>query len=152
LSTTVNGRPVILTVEPRETLAHVLRERLGLTGTKVSCGVQVCGACTALVDGLPVSSCTLLAADVEGRTVRTIEGVADGDRLHPVQRAFLRSAAFQCGFCTPGMVMAAIALLERRPHPTRAEVVEGLEGNICRCTGYEAIIDAVLSASSEEAR
>ena len=149
---TVNRRPVALTVEPRETLAHVLRERLGLTGTKLSCGAQVCGACTVLVDGLPVSACTLLAVDVEGREVRTIEGASDGERLHPVQRAFIEQAAFQCGFCTPGMIMTTIALLESRPQPTRAEVVEGLEGNICRCTGYQAIIEAVLAAAREPAR
>jgi aerobic carbon-monoxide dehydrogenase small subunit len=144
----VNGRRHDLEIEPRETLADVLRERLALTGLKVSCDAQVCGACTVLVDGLPVSGCTFLAADADGRRVRTVEGLAvDGD-LSPLQQAFIDHAAFQCGFCTPGMLMAATALLEEQPNPTRADVIHGLEGNLCRCTGYAPIVEAVLAAAA----
>ncbi len=150
LAMTVNERPYQLRIEPRETLAEVLRERLALTGTKVSCDVQVCGACTVLVDGLAVSACTFLAVDAEGRSVRTVEGLSRDGQLAPLQQAFIDHAAFQCGFCTPGMLMAATALLEENPRPTRDEVVEALEGNICRCTGYRGIIDAVLAAAEGE--
>jgi carbon-monoxide dehydrogenase small subunit len=144
----VNGDARRLTIEPRETLAEVLRDRLGLTGAKVSCDAQVCGACTVLVDGLPVSGCTFLAVDAEGRRVRTVEGLAEDGRLNPLQQAFIDEAAFQCGFCTPGMLMAATALLEEHPSPTRADVIHGLEGNLCRCTGYEPIVAAVLRAAA----
>lgn len=144
----VNGEARGLTIEPRETLAEVLRDRLGLTGTKVSCDAQVCGACTVLVDGLPVSACTYLAVRADGRRVRTVEGLAGDDGLSPLQEAFVGGAAFQCGFCTPGMLMAATALLEENAAPSRAEVVEALEGNICRCTGYLPIVEAVLQAAS----
>jgi carbon-monoxide dehydrogenase small subunit len=144
----VNGVPRAVTIEPRETLGEVLRDRLELTGLKISCDEQVCGACTVLVDGLPVSACTLLAVDADQRSVRTVEGLADDDRLSPLQQAFIDRGAFQCGFCTPGMLMAATALLEDNPSPSRDEVVHGLEGNLCRCTGYAAIIDAVLSTAS----
>jgi carbon-monoxide dehydrogenase small subunit len=147
ITMTVNGRAEQLRVEPRETLAEVLRDRLALTGTKVSCDAQVCGACTVLVDGLAVSGCTALAVDADGRQVRTVEGLAVDGELSPLQRAFIEQAAFQCGFCTPGMLMAATALLEETPRPTREEVVHGLEGNLCRCTGYEPIITAVLAAA-----
>jgi carbon-monoxide dehydrogenase small subunit len=143
----VNGEARTLAIEPRETLAEVLRDRLGLTGAKVSCDAQVCGACTVLVDGLPVSSCTFLAVDADGKRVRTVEGLAVDGRLSPLQGAFIDQAAFQCGFCTPGMLMAATALLEENPSPSRADVVHGLEGNLCRCTGYEPIIAAVLQAA-----
>lgn len=146
----VNGTGRRLVVEPRETLADVLRDRLGLSGTKVSCDAQVCGACTVLVDGLAVSACTFLAADADGRTVRTVEGLADDGRLSPLQQAFVDKAAFQCGFCTAGMLMAATALLEEDPHPTRERVVHGLEGNLCRCTGYVSIVDAVLAAAGAD--
>jgi carbon-monoxide dehydrogenase small subunit len=145
----VNGETRPLVIEPRETLAEVLRDRLGLTGAKVSCDAQVCGACTVLVDGLPVSSCTFLAVDADGKRVRTVEGLAVDGRLSPLQGAFIDQAAFQCGFCTPGMLMAATALLEENPSPSRADVVHGLEGNLCRCTGYEPIINAILSAAAE---
>jgi carbon-monoxide dehydrogenase small subunit len=148
LSVTVNGRPRAVRVEARETLAEVLRERLGLTGLKVSCDVQVCGACTVLVDGLAVSACTYLAADADGRAVMTVEGLARDGQLTPLQQAFIDAAAFQCGFCTPGMLMAGTALLAENPAPTREEVVAGLEGNICRCTGYVPIVDAVLRAAA----
>jgi aerobic-type carbon monoxide dehydrogenase small subunit (CoxS/CutS family) len=151
LALAVNGHSHALAVEPRETLADVLRERLGLTGLKVSCDVQVCGACTVLVDGLAVSACTYLAVDADGRSVATVEGLADDGRLTPIQQAFIDQAAFQCGFCTPGMVMAATALLAENPAPTRAEVVDGLEGNLCRCTGYIPIVEAVLAAASSTA-
>lgn len=147
LTVAVNGDDRLIRIEPRETLAEVLRDRLGLTGTKVSCDAQVCGACTVLVDGLTVSACTYLAVDADGRAVRTVEGLAQDGRLHPVQQAFLDHAGFQCGFCTPGMLMAATALLEDEPNPTRETVIHALEGNLCRCTGYAQIIDAVLAAA-----
>jgi carbon-monoxide dehydrogenase small subunit len=147
LSLTVNGRTQVLSIEPRETLADVLRDRLALTGTKVSCDAQVCGACTVLVDGLPVSACTFLALDADGRSVRTVEGLAQAGTLSPLQQAFIDHAAFQCGFCTAGMLMAATALLEENPDPRREEVVAGLDGNLCRCTGYAAIVEAVLQAA-----
>lgn len=147
ISTTLNGSPVEREVEPRTTLAEFLRERMGLTGTKLSCGMQVCGVCTVLVDGAPVSSCTMLVADVHERSVLTIEGLADSDDLHPVQQAFVDEFALQCGYCTPGFIMMAVALLDENPNPTRDEVVHHLDGNICRCTGYRPIIDAVLRAA-----
>ena len=144
----VNGQARAVTIEPRETLADVLRDRLGLTGLKVSCDAQVCGACTVLVDGLPVSGCTFLAIDADGKRVRTVEGLADDGVLSPLQQAFIDAAAFQCGFCTPGMLMAATALLEDQPDPSRADVIHGLEGNLCRCTGYEPIVEAILQAAA----
>ena len=144
----VNARKQALQIEPRETLGEVLRDRLSLTGTKISCDAQVCGACTVLVDGLAVSACTYLAADAEGREVRTVEGLATDGVLSPLQQAFIDHAGFQCGFCTPGMLMAATALLEEDPDPTREAVIHGLEGNLCRCTGYAQIIDAVLAAAA----
>lgn len=144
----VNGKPRELRIEPRETLAEVLRDRLSLTGTKISCDAQVCGACTVLVDGLAMSACTYLAVDADGKAVRTVEGLAGKDEpLTPLQQAFIDCAAFQCGFCTSGMLMAATALLEENPHPTAEEVEEGLEGNLCRCTGYAPIVAAVLKAA-----
>lgn len=144
---TINGQDRSVRIEPRETIADVLRERLALTGTKVSCDAQVCGACTVLVDGLAMSGCTYLAADADGRAVRTVEGLAESGALSKVQQTFIDHAAFQCGFCTPGMLMAATAILEEHPRPTRDQVVHGLEGNLCRCTGYEPIIEAVLAAA-----
>jgi aerobic carbon-monoxide dehydrogenase small subunit len=143
----VNGREQRLRIEARETLADVLRDRLALHGTKVSCDAQVCGACTVLVDGLAVSACTYLAADADGRSVRSVEGLATDGQLGALQQAFVDQAAFQCGFCTPGMLMAATALLEENPRPTRDEVVQALEGNLCRCTGYAPIVAAVLAAA-----
>lgn len=148
LELVVNGRVRSLRIEPRETIAEVVRDRLALTGTKVSCDAQVCGACTVLVDGRAVSGCTFLAVDAEGADVRTVEGLAQDGQLTPLQEAFVESAAFQCGFCTPGMLMAATALLRDNPSPSRDEVIAGLEGNICRCTGYEPIIGAVLRAAA----
>lgn len=147
ISLQVNERAQSLRIEPRETLADVLRDRLGLTGTKVSCDAQVCGACTVLVDGRTVSACTFLAVDADGGAVRTVEGLARDGVLTPLQQAFIDEAAFQCGFCTPGMLMAATALLEENPNPTEDEVKEGLDGNLCRCTGYAPIVAAVLRAA-----
>ncbi len=144
---TVNGRPRSLEVVPHHTLLEVLRDDLGLTGTKECCLVGECGACTVLVDGVSVDSCLVLAVEADGATVTTVEGLASGDRLHPLQRAFLDSGAAQCGFCIPGQLIAAQALLTLNPHPTRAEVEEGLAGNLCRCAGYGQIIEAVLAAA-----
>ncbi len=124
-----------------------MRYRLGLAGTKLSCDVQVCGACTLLVDGLPVSSCTYLAYEARGRQVLTIEGLADGDRLHPLQQAFIDHSGFQCGYCTPGMILAAKSLLDSTPRPPVDEIKHYLRGNICRCTGYKKILEAIVSAS-----
>lgn len=142
----VNGRPLEVAVEPGELLLDVLRDRLGLTGTKRSCDLQVCGACTVLLDGEPVSSCTVLAYEARERRVQTIEGLAGEGRLHPVQEAFLRESAFQCGYCTPGMIMAVTALLEERPAASAEEAKDWLRGNICRCTGYLNILRAVATA------
>lgn len=147
ISVTVNGREHSLRIEPRDSLAELLRQQLALTGTKISCDAQVCGACTVLVDGVMVSACTYLGADADGRNIRTVEGLAENGELTKLQRAFIEKAAFQCGFCTPGFLMAATALLEENPRPTREEIVSWLEGNICRCTGYAPIVEAILSAS-----
>ena len=148
LSFNLNGRPTETEYEDCETLAEVLRERLNLTGTKISCEVQVCGACTVLVDGLPVSSCTLLAYEARGRNVVTIEGLAKPDgTLHPIQQAFIDEFAFQCGFCTPGMILAAKALLDENPKPSRDEIIHYMDGNICRCTGYISIVRAIQKAA-----
>ena len=144
---TINGREHTFEVDNSLLLLDLLRD-LGLTGAKPSCEMEVCGACTVQLDGLPVSACTTLAVELDGRTVETVEGVsASDDALHPVQQAFLQHSAFQCGFCTPGMIMSAKALLEANPSPSRDEVVHWLEGSICRCTGYEPIVDAVLEAA-----
>lgn len=142
----LNGSKREVAVADHTLLSEMIRG-LGLLGTKVSCDMQVCGACTVLLDGRPVSSCTTLAIEAEGRSVDTIEGLADGPRLHPLQTAFLEKAAFQCGFCTPGMIMAAKALLAERPSPDEAAVKHWMDGNICRCTGYETIVEAVLDAA-----
>ena len=128
----------------------LLRLDLGLTGTKESCGAGDCGACTVLIDGRAKLSCLMLAAQLEGRKVTTIEGLADGETLHPVQRAFVENGAIQCGFCTPGMILGSIDLLNRNPHPSRSEIREGLSGNLCRCTGYHKIIDAVEAVGRED--
>jgi aerobic-type carbon monoxide dehydrogenase small subunit (CoxS/CutS family) len=141
---TLNGAPAELEIEPRETLAEMLRGRCRLTGVKISCEAQVCGACTVLVDGLPVSACTYLAYEARGKRVITIEGLAESpDKLHPLQQAFLDNFAFQCGFCTPGMILAAKALLDEKPHPTRDEIIAHMDGNLCRCTGYLAIVKSI---------
>lgn len=153
LSFQLNGRPAETECEPQETLAELLRERLNLTGTKVSCEVQVCGACTVLVDGLPVSSCTMLAYEVRHKNVLTIEGLARPDgTLHPIQQAFIDEFAFQCGFCTPGMILAVKALLEENPKPTDEEIIHFMDGNICRCTGYVSIVRAIQKAATVMAK
>jgi carbon-monoxide dehydrogenase small subunit len=146
---TVNGRKLKKTTEARRTLADFLREDLNLTGTHLGCEHGACGACTVLMDGAPVRSCLALAAQAQGATVVTVEGLANGEVLHPLQAAFKRHHALQCGFCTPGFLTAAAALLEEHPDPSEAQVRDWLSGNICRCTGYQFIIDAVLSAAKE---
>ena len=145
---TVNGRSQELQVEPRKLLVHLLRDDLALTGTHVGCDTTNCGACTCHVDGEAVKSCTVLAVQVDGSEVTTIEGLASSeDDLHPVQAAFWEDHGLQCGYCTPGMIMAATDLLKRNPNPTEEEVRKGLEGNLCRCTGYQNIVKAVMSAA-----
>ncbi len=144
---TVNGRACSHDVESRTLLVHYLRDTVGLTGTNVGCDTSSCGACTVHVDGEATKSCTVLAAQVQGAEVTTIEGMAGADGLHPMQQAFMECHGLQCGFCTPGMVMASTSLLDQNPHPTEAEVREGLEGNLCRCTGYHNIVKAVMSAA-----
>ncbi len=141
----LNGRDVSVQVAPHDLLIDVLRDRLGLKGTKRSCDVEVCGACTVLADGLPVSSCTTLAVDVDGKQVTTIEGVAQSGRLSRVQQAFVDHAGMQCGYCTPGMVLATTALFAHNPAPSDADIRHYLRGNICRCTGYIKILEAVKS-------
>lgn len=147
ISAGINGRAVEMSVPVRMTLAEMLRERLDLFGVKLSCEMQVCGVCTVLVDDRPVSSCTFLAADVDQREVKTIEGLATGDRLHPIQQSFVDHFALQCGFCTPGFIMMTKHLLDRSPSPTRDQIVEYFDGNLCRCTGYVPIIEAVRDAA-----
>jgi aerobic carbon-monoxide dehydrogenase small subunit len=146
---TVNGIVQAHDVEARTLLVHYLREACALTGTKVGCDTSSCGACTVLVDGESVKSCTMLAAQADGATVTTIEGVADGDAMHPVQQAFHEHHGLQCGYCTPGMVMAAVSLLEEIPDPTERDVRIGIEGNLCRCTGYHNIVESVLAAAEQ---
>jgi len=146
---TVNGRPREDDVEPRLLLAHYLREVCGLRATNIGCDTTSCGACTVLLDGESVKSCTVLAAQADGRSVTTLEGLAaDSGEMHPVQQAFHEQHGLQCGYCTPGMVMAIVSLLRENPSPTEAEVRTGLEGNICRCTGYHNIVKAALSAAA----
>ncbi|MGB7950105.1 MAG: (2Fe-2S)-binding protein [Candidatus Binatia bacterium] len=148
ISFMLNGRLQEVVVEPHELLLDVVRDRLGMTGAKRSCDVQVCGACTLLVDGRPVSACTTLAFEVRDRSVMTIEGLADPDgKLHPLQEAFIEHGGFQCGFCTPGMILAAKALLDENPSPTEAELKHFMHGNICRCTGYKKIIESIMAAA-----
>ena len=147
IALTVNGVRREAEVEPRLLLVYFLRESLGLTGTNVGCDTSSCGACTIHLNGEAVKSCTLLAVQADGQQIKTIEGLANGDTLHPMQQAFHENHALQCGYCTPGMVMAAISLLDEVPDPTEREVRLGLEGNLCRCTGYHNIVKAVLAAS-----
>ncbi len=147
VSMTVNGKAVAAEVEPRTLLVQYLREHLGLTGTHVGCDTSQCGACVVHVDGTSVKACTMLAAQAEGATVVTIEGLADGDILHPMQEAFRDNHGLQCGFCTPGMVMSAVDLVTRNPNPNEQTVREQLEGNICRCTGYHNIVKAVQAGA-----
>jgi aerobic carbon-monoxide dehydrogenase small subunit len=148
---TVNGEPTSADVEPRLLLAHYLRDTVGLKATNIGCDTTSCGACTVLLDGESVKSCTVLAVQADAQTVTTMEGLsADGDSLHAVPAAFRAEHGLQCGFCTPGMVMATVSLLEENPKPTEREVREGLEGNLCRCTGYHNIVRAVLAASGQD--
>jgi carbon-monoxide dehydrogenase small subunit len=144
---TVNGQSQAVEVEPRLLLVHLLRDTLGLTGTHVGCDTTNCGACTVHLDGEAVKSCTVLAVQADGAEVKTIEGMADGAKLHPLQEAFWNDHGLQCGYCTPGMIMAAADLLQRNPDPTEEDVRHGLEGNLCRCTGYHNIVRAVLDAA-----
>ncbi len=146
---TVNGDPVEVLCETQQTLLDVLREELELTGTKEGCGTGDCGACSVLVDGRLVCSCLMLGVEAQGKSVETIEGIGRGDELHPLQRKFLEHAALQCGICTPGFLVAAKSLLDRNPDPTETEVRYWLAGNLCRCTGYDKIVRAVMDAAAE---
>jgi carbon-monoxide dehydrogenase small subunit len=150
ITVTVNGEQHVRDVEPRTLLVHLIRDELELTGTNVGCDTSSCGACTVLLDGESVKSCTVLAVQADGSQITTIEGLAGPDGLHPVQAAFRACHGLQCGFCTPGMIMASVSLLAEQPNPTEAEVREGLEGNLCRCTGYHNIVRSVLAAASGE--
>ncbi len=152
VSTTVNGDAAEFVCQPGETLLDALRNRLGLTGSKEGCGTGDCGACSVTVDGRLVCACLVLGAEVEGREVNTIEGLADGDTLHPLQRKFIEHAALQCGICTPGFLVAAKVLLDRNPDPSEEEIRYALAGNLCRCTGYDKIVRAVNAAAKEVRR
>ena len=146
VSTIINGEPIEFLCEPQQTLLDVLRDELNLTGSKEGCSSGDCGACTVIVDGNIVCSCLMLGAEAEGRKVTTVEGIAEGEKLHPVQQKFLEHAALQCGFCTPGFIVAAKALLDVNPKPTEQQVRHFLAGNLCRCTGYDKVVRAVLDA------
>jgi carbon-monoxide dehydrogenase small subunit len=143
----VNGEEVEGWVDPRRTLVDFLRDDLNLTGTKKGCDLGNCGACTVLMDGKPINSCLVLAVEAEGSEILTIEGLSDGSKLHPIQEAFMEHGAVQCGYCTPGMILSAKALLDENPYPTEDEVREAIAGNLCRCTGYKKIVEAILSIS-----
>jgi carbon-monoxide dehydrogenase small subunit len=149
VSTTVNGDRLDFVCEPEETLLDCLRDRLGLTGAKEGCGTGDCGACSVILDGRLVCSCLVLGVEAADREIETVEGLADGDHLHPLQRKFLEHAALQCGICTPGFLMAAKALLDHNPSPSEEEIRFGLAGNLCRCTGYDKIVRAVQDAAKE---
>lgn len=149
LSFTLNDDPVEVVVKDNMTLLDLLRDKLGLTGTKKGCEQGECGACTVMLDGLPVNSCCTLAVECEGRNVVTVEGIAKGGKLHPIQKQFIEKWALQCGYCTPGMIMSAKALLDHNPHPTELEIREAIEGNLCRCTGYAKIVEAIPAAAAE---
>ncbi len=148
IALTVNGVPRKLDVEPRQLLVYALREQLGLTGTNIGCDTTSCGACTVHLDGESVKSCTVLAVQADGREITTIEGLATNGELHPMQRAFQENHALQCGYCTPGMIMAATSFLNEHPSPSEDEIRHGLEGNLCRCTGYHNIVKAVQAVAS----
>lgn len=147
ITLTVNGEEHEVFIYPHLTLLEVLREELGLTGAKASCSEGACGSCTVLLDGLPVRSCLLLAVEVQGRQITTVEGLARDGALHPIQDAFVEHHAIQCGFCTPGMILTAKALLDRNPRPTEADIRRAISGNVCRCTGYTKIVEAIESAA-----
>ncbi|MBE7552832.1 MAG: (2Fe-2S)-binding protein [Anaerolineales bacterium] len=151
LKFSVNRQTVKLTIEPYLTLLEVLRDKLGLTGTKEGCGTGDCGACTVLVDGRPVCACLLLAAEAEGSEVTTVESLASNEKLHPLQEAFIAAGGLQCGFCTPGMLMSAVAFLTQNPEPGETDIRQALAGNLCRCTGYDKIVRAVQVAAREMA-
>lgn len=142
---TVNGEVYDVVCTPNRTLLEVLRDDLGLTGAKEGCGEGACGACTILLDGRPIRSCLTLAVEIQGKTITTIEGLAEGSQLHPVQQAFVKHGSIQCGFCSPGMILTAKALLDENPHPTEQEAREAIAGNVCRCTGYSKIVEAIVS-------
>jgi carbon-monoxide dehydrogenase small subunit len=148
----VNGETFNIAVEPRKTLLDVIRDDLGLTGTKKGCDQGECGTCTVIFDGKAVNSCLVLAVEAEGKDILTIEGLAKGTKLHPIQDAFINHGAIQCGFCTPGMIMSAKVLLDKNSNPTETEVRDAIAGNLCRCTGYVKIIDAILAAAKSENR
>jgi len=150
ISMNVNGKARKGTVEPRLLLVHYLRENLGLTGTHVGCDTSQCGACTVLVDGRSAKSCTIFAAQADGSEITTIEGLAKDGQLHPVQEGFWEEHGLQCGYCTPGMIMSSVALLADNPKPGEAEIRKGIEGNLCRCTGYQHIVKAVMYAAAKE--
>jgi aerobic carbon-monoxide dehydrogenase small subunit len=150
IAVTVNGAERSLEVEPRLLLVHLLREKLGLTGTHVGCDTTSCGACTVLVDGVPIKSCTQFAVQVDGKAVQTVEGLAQGAELHPIQEGFKEEHGLQCGFCTPGMMLVSAALLEEKPSPTEEEIRWAISGNICRCTGYQNIVKAVQWAANKQ--
>lgn len=150
LSFVLNGSPVDVLASPTETLLDLLREQLGVTGPKRGCDEGDCGTCTVLLDGQPVRSCLTIALTVAGKEVTTVEGLADGRKLHPLQRAFHELGAFQCGFCTPGMLMSAKALLDGNPNPTRREIVDHMSGNLCRCGSYEEVIEAIQAVANGE--
>jgi carbon-monoxide dehydrogenase small subunit len=146
---TVNGRSVAAELEPRTLLVHYLREQLNLTGTHIGCETGYCGACTVMLDGSTVKSCTMLAVQADGANITTIEGLAQNGQLHPVQEGFWERHGLQCGYCTPGMIMSAVGLLEDNPNPTEAEIRHGIEGNLCRCTGYHNIVRAIEYAAAK---
>lgn len=152
VSMIVNGDPVVMVVDDNMTLLDFLRDKLALTGTKKGCEQGECGACTVQLDGEPVNSCCTLAVECNGREVTTIEGVAKDGRLHPIQTQFIEKWALQCGYCTPGMIISAKALLEKNPNPTETEIREAIEGNLCRCTGYAKIVEAIQAAAAEMAQ
>jgi carbon-monoxide dehydrogenase small subunit len=152
ITLTVNGRAYPIEIEPRRTLVDAIREKCGQTGTHIGCEHGVCGACTVLVDGEPVRSCLMLAVQADGRKIRTVEGLADGETLHPLQKAFTEHHALQCGFCTPGFLMLATGILEKDPNISDADLLDILSSNLCRCTGYQNIVKAVRAAATEMAR
>ncbi len=151
VTVTVNGKARTEEVESRLLLVHFLRDRLGLTGANIGCDTSQCGSCTVIMDGQAVKSCTVLAVQADGSNITTIEGLAQDGKLHPMQTAFWEKHGLQCGFCTPGMIMTAVDLLQRNPHPSEAEIRQGLEGNLCRCTGYQNIVRAVKSVADSMA-
>ena len=150
LSMTVNGREIVVNIEPDELLVDVLRDRLGLTGTKIGCNEGECGACTVIMDGQAVLSCLIPALRAEGRSITTIEGLSDGDALHPLQESFVDLGAVQCGYCIPGFIISAKALLDVNPHPNRDQIKEAIAGNLCRCTGYVKIIEAIEAVAAPD--